>query len=123
MPQSRMPTVVAAGPLMRVSLELHANSRTEIAVIAIDEALEQGRADGHRKAAVHLPVEQSRVQDAAGIVERHVFVDPHLSGGTINFDAAKIKDKAISRRAVDLVHLVGRCQAWRGPEHRFAQGD
>jgi hypothetical protein len=93
----------------------------EIAVVAIDEALEQGRTDGHRKSAAHLPVEQGGVQDAAGIVERHVFVDPHLSGAAVDFDTAKIEDKALSRRAVDLVHLIGRCQAWRSPKHRFAQ--
>jgi hypothetical protein len=39
-------------------------------------------------------------------VERHAFVDTHLSGTDVDFDAAKIEDEAVGRRAVDLVHLV-----------------
>src|ERR1700730_9010370 len=93
-----------------------------MAVPSIDKALEQSRADCHCNPAVHLPVEQGGVQDAAGIVERDVFVDPHLSGAAVDFDAAKIEDEAVSRRAVDLVQFVGRYQARRSPEHRFAQG-
>src|SRR6202049_2464330 len=36
---------------------------------------ERGAADRHRKSTVHLAIEQRGVQDPAGIVQAHVFVD------------------------------------------------
>jgi hypothetical protein len=59
-----------------------------------------------REPAEHLTVEQSGVQDPPRVVHRHVFVDPHGSGVAVDFDAGKIKNKAIGGSGIYFIGLA-----------------
>ena len=65
------------------------------AVLVINEPFVEGGSDRHREPAVHLAVEQGRVQNLPGAVHGHTLVGPNRAGVAVDFDPAEIKDEAV----------------------------
>ena len=60
-----------------------------VAVGVVRELLDQRLGDPLRDAAVHLPLEQQRVQHGAGVVARHVAHEPTLPVSTSTSTTAR----------------------------------
>ena len=64
---------------------IHELAGDQLAVIVIDGLFPQRLAEPPRRPAVHLPVDDHRIQNVAAIVHHHVAPDRDLSGIAIHF--------------------------------------
>ena len=89
-------------------------SGQKTAVFAIDEFFVERATHCPCEGAVNLPVRDQGIQQGAGIVHGHVFVNPDLAGIAVNFDTAVIEHEGIGQRGIDLILVVGRFKlGWR----------
>ena len=71
--------------------------RENVAAVVVDDFLEQRVADALRDAAMHLPVGDHRIDDAAGILGHEEFLDRHMAGLDVDLDdrdVARIGERA-----------------------------
>ncbi len=90
-----------AGRFARVDLEIrqvggardavvHERAGRELARGVVLAAFGERLADALREAAMHLAVDDHRIDDLAEIVHRHPFLDLHLAGFRIDLDLADV---------------------------------
>ena len=78
--------------------------RERVAVVVVDEVLPQRLRDPRCEAAVHLPVDEQRVEDAPAVVDRDVTQRHHHAGVGVDLDDGDVR--AERERRARLLEVV-----------------
>ena len=79
----------------------------QVAVLVVDGALEERRADAVGEAAAHLTVGDQRVEQPAGVVDGRVVDHVHLAGRAVDLDDGDVDEECVCCRRATLSSSPG----------------
>ena len=95
---------------------VHEGAGEQVAVLVVDDALEEGRPGPVREPAAHLALGEERVEQPAGVVDGRVVEDGDGAGLAVDLDDRDVGDEAVRGGRGDAVLVVGRRQVLGGGE-------